>query len=237
MYDLKRSSMDKTVGKEIAAGTVIEQEGSIVCGVLEDGVEKAALVAAPAGTEKVLGFTKTADSQPTRTSNVEDDIVVPASAPFTAELDKTNIVVGRARILANGVALTIITTGTVASGEVLVNHSTGALTFHADEAGKSIVATYLYDMTLTQSKQMFGERHVNNRGLHAEFGNIEIATGFGTFYTDQFDASADYSAAGALKLGANGIITKSGAGVELDLVVVSVPSAELPLLGVRGRLG
>ncbi len=236
MIDLKKTHMDATLGRSLAAGTIVEQEGVLLCAVIEDGVEKAAIVAAPAGTEKVIGFAKTADSQPARTSNVEE-VKVPASGALTAQLSKTNLVVGRVRAMVGATALTIITAGVPASGEVLVAHATGALTFHADQASAKVKVTYLYDLTINQSKQMFGERHINNRDLHAEFGQIEIGTGNGELYTDQFDASADWTTAGAIKLGANGILTKSGSGPTLDLVVVSVPSAESPLLGVRGNLG
>jgi hypothetical protein len=238
MFDLKRTHTDSTLKRSLAAGTVISQEGVLVCAVIEDGVEKAALVASPAGSEKVIGFTKTADSQPSRTSNVEE-VKVPATGALVAQLSKTNLVASRVRAInsATGVALTVITTGTPASGEVLVVLATGALTFHADQAGIKAKFTYLYDLTINQSKQMFGERHINNRDLHSEFGEIELGSGYGELYTDQFDASADWSTAGAIKLGANGILTKSGSGPTLNLVVVSVPSAEHPLLGVRGTLG
>jgi hypothetical protein len=236
MFDLKRTHMDATLKRSLAAGTIVSQEGVLVCAVIEDGVEKAAIVAAPAGTEKVIGFTKTADSQPARTSNVEE-VKVPSAGSYTAQLSKTNIVSGRVRAAIGASALTVITSGVPASGEVLVNLSTGALTFHADQAGAKVKFTYLYDMTIVQSKQMFGERHINNRDLHSEFGEIELGSGYGELYTDQFDASADWSASGAIKLGANGILTKSGSGPTLNLTVVSVPTAELPLLGVRGTLG
>lgn len=236
MFDLKRTHTDSTLNRSLAAGTVVEQEGLFVCAVLEDGIEKAAIVAAPVGTEKVIGFTKTADSRPDRTSNVEQ-VKVPASGTYIAQLSKTNIVSGRVRAVnvATNVALTVITVGVPAAGEVLVNLATGALTFNAAEASAKVDFTYLYDLTISQSKQMFGERHVNNRDLHAEFGEIELSSGYGELYTDQFDASSDFSVAGPILLGANGILTKSGAGPALDLVVVNVPSAGLPLLGVRGN--
>lgn len=235
MYDLKRSQFGKTLGRDLAAGTIVEQEGLLLCSVLEDGEEKAALVAAPAGSEVVIGVAKTADSQPSRTARVES-VAIPAAGPYTAQLSETNLVSGRVRIAVNGSALAIVV-GAPAAGEVQVNHATGALAFNAAEAGLNAECTYLFDLTVVQSKQRFGERHVNNRDLHSEFGKVEIGTDFVEFYTDQFDASADYAAAGALKLGANGIITKSGAGPALNLTVIHVPNAALPLLGVRGKLG
>lgn len=234
MIDLKRTHSDKTLSRATATGTVVAQEGLIVCAVLEAGEEKAKIVAAPASTDKVLGFTKTGDSQPARTSKV-DKVLVPATGVLTAQLSEANIVVTavRAVITSTAGALTVITTGTPASGEVLVA-TTGLLTFHADQASKEIEVTYLFDLTVMQSKQRYGERHVNNRDLHATFANIEVGVGYSELYTDAFDGASDWTSTAAIKLGANGILTKSGSGPTLNLVVVHVPSAELPFLGVRG---
>jgi len=232
MIDLKRTHSDLKLSRMLAAGTVVDQEGLLLCSVLEDGVEKAALVANPTGAEKVIGFSMTGDSQPAQTANVET-VKVPATGAYVAQLSKTNIVAGKVRLVAAGAALTIVTSGSPAAGEVLVNHATGALTFNAAEAGKTVEATYIYELTLSQSKAMFGQRHINNFGLHAEFGQVEIQSGHGELYTDAFDASQDYAASGDLKLGANGIITKTGNGPVLNATVVHVPNAEVPFLGVR----
>ena len=220
------------LSRMLAAGTVVEQEGVLLCAVLEDGVEKATIVGTVAGSEKVIGFSMTGDSQPGQTSNVES-VKVPASGAYVAQLSKTNLVSGKVRLVANGSALTILTVGSPAAGEVLVNLSTGALSFNAAEAGKTVVATYIYELTLSQSKAMFGQRHINNNGLHAEFGQVEVQAGHGELFTDAFDAAVDFSTNPALKLGNNGIITVGGAGVTLNASVVHVPNAENPLLGIR----
>lgn len=235
MIDLKRTHCDKTLSRPTAAGTIVEQEGVILCAVLEDGVEKAKLVATVAASDKVLGFSKTADSVPSRTSKV-DSVLVPASGALTAQLTEANIVVAavRAVLKETGAALTVITAGSPATGEVLVATS-GLLTFHADQANKEVQVTYLFDLTMVQSKQRYGERHVNNRDLHATFGNIEVGMGFTELYTDAFDASADWSSAAPIKLGNNGMLTKTGVGPTLaGFVVTHVPTVANPMLGIRG---
>jgi len=235
MIDLKRTHSDKTLGRSLAAGTVIDQEGLVLCAVLENGEEVAKLVAAPAGTDKVLGFAKTANSTPARTSKVESVLVPGAlAASLTAQLSEANVVVSAIRVVihSTGGALNVITVGVPASGEVLVAAS-GLLTFHVDQAGLKMDVTYLFDLTVMQSKQRFGERHVNNRDLNATFGHIEVGCGFTELFTDQFDAAAAWGS-GPIKLGANGTLVMSGAGPVLNLTVIHVPSAELPFLGVRG---
>lgn len=236
MIDLKRTHSDKTLSRQLATGTVIEQEGVFLCSVLENGEEVAKLVASPVATDKVLGFAKTANSTPSRTSKVETVLVPAASSPaLTAQLSEANVVVSAVRaVLGNGGALTVIATGTPNSGEVLVSTS-GAMTFHADQATAKVTVTYLFDLTVMQAKQRYGERHANNRDLNATFGSIEVGCGFVEIYTDQFDASAAWGT-GAVKLGANGTLTMSGTGPALNLTVTHIPSASLPFLGVRGTL-
>lgn len=240
-FDLKRSWAQVRLGRDLAAGTVVEQEGLILCRTLEDGVEKAEIVASVSGSEEVLGYAITADSLPERTSEVEE-VVVPSSGPsnaLEADLRNSNLVSGRVRVEVNGTALTVNTTfsGAAADGEVKVDLAKGILKFHDDEAGETAKVTYLYDLTLQLAKQRFGERHINNRGLHEIHGAIELGSGLIELYTDQFDASADWASAANVKLGDGGILTAAGAGPNLNLKVVNVPNVNNPFLGVRGTLG
>ncbi len=235
--DLKRSHCSQRLGRLLAAGTVLQEEGKILCAVLEDGVEKAALVAAPVGTEKVLGFSMLGDAQPAETSAVEE-LTTPAAGALELDLHNNDLVVGKVRVLDVVAGTTRVVDAVYAGAppatDVKLDHAAGKIKFNAADAGKLFRITYIYELTLTESKQLFGERFVNNRGLHAEFGQAEIQNGVLELYTDQFDAAQDYSVSPVLTLGANGIITVGGAGPVLPLVVVSVPSADNAYLGVRG---
>lgn len=237
--DLKNTHAQIRLGRDLAAGTIVEQEGLILCRVLEDGVEKAAIVATVDGNEEPLGYAITADSQPSVTSEVEEG-TVPSSGALEVDLRSANLVSGRVRVEAPaGTALTIDTTfaGATADGAVKVDLAKGRLKFHADEAGVKFKAVYLYNLTLSLSKQRFGERHINNRGLHEIFGAIELGSGYVELYTDQFDASADWAGASAVKIGDGGVVVASGAGADLNLKVVNVPNVNNPYLGLRGTLG
>lgn len=235
-YDLKRTHSSLILTRPIAAGTTVEQEGLLMVRVIEDGVEKVAIDTSVDGSEEVVGYVKTADSLPDRTSSVEV-VTVPASGALEVDLRNTNLVSGRVRaqVVSTGQVLTVDNTfaGNTADDQVKVDLAAGRLKFHADEAGEQVKMTYLYDLTLEEAKQRFGERHINNRGLHAIHGVVELGTGIGELYTDQYDPTQDYTSAAALTLGDNGIITKGGAGPALDAKVVSVPSESNPLLGVR----
>lgn len=238
-FDLKRTHASLRLGRLMSiTSPAIEQEGLLVCGILEDGVEKVMLVAAPVGTEHVIGFTQLADSLPERTSEVEE-VIVPTSVTFSElDLRHNNLITGQVRaVVVGGAALTPDFTyaGVPAAGAVKIDLVNGKLKFNAAESGARVVVTYRYELTLTQAKQKFGERFVNNRGLHAEFGQMEIGTGLCELWTDGFDASQDYSAGAPLTLGANGIITIGGTGPVLDASVIHVPGTDSSLLGVRIR--
>ena len=216
---------------------MIDQEGKILCAVLEDGIEKAALVSVVAGTEKVLGFSTLADALPDVTAGCEVVTCPTAPASLQVQLRANNLVLNRVRVfdVTNSVNLTVdpVFAGAPGAGTVKVDLVAGKLKFAAGQSGASIQVNYLYELTISQAKQLFGERFVNNRSLESSFGFTEVAAGIGELYTDQFDPAQDYAAATALTLGDNGIITKGGAGPILSAEVVNVPSAANPYLGIR----
>ena len=235
-YDLKRTFSTQTIGRSLAAGTVIEQEGLILCSVLEDGVEKLALVDVVQGGELPIGFSKTADSLPDRTSFFETVTVPSAPASLEADLRNRNLVLSRVRAVDSaGAVLTIdpVFAGAPAAGTVKVDLAQGRVKFHANQAGLDVSFTYLYSLTLTEAKQKFGERFINNRGLHAEFGFCEAGSGHVELYTDQYDASADWSVGNPILLGDAGQLVQAGAGAVLKAQVIHVPGADSAYLGVR----
>lgn len=235
-FDLKRTFCSQTIGRPLAAGTLIQQEGLILCAVLEDGVEKLKLVDVIQGGELPLGYSKTADSLPDRTSAVEMVTVPSAPASLEADLRNRNLVTGRVRAVDSaGVVLTIdpVFAGAPAANTVKIDLGQGRVKFHANQAGLDVTFTYLYYLTLTEAKQKFGERFINNRGLHAEFGFCEVGSGHTELYTDQYDASVDWSVGNPILLGDAGQLVQAGAGPVLKASVIHVPGVDSPYLGVR----
>jgi len=235
-FDLKRTYCSVTVGRPLAAGTVVEQEGLILCAVLEDGVEKLQLVDVVQGREVPLGYSKTADSLPDRTAAVESVTVPAAPATLEADLRNRNLVLNRIRAVDSvGTVLAIdpVFAGAPAANTVKVDLAQGRVKFNATQAGLDVAFTYLYMLTLTEAKQKFGERFVNNRGLHAEFGFCEVGSGHTELYTDQFDASVDWSVGNPILLGDGGQLVQAGAGPALKASVIHVPGTDSPYLGVR----
>ena len=233
--DLKRSFSSQRLNRTLASGTIVEQEGLIMTAVLEDGIEKAAIAATAASEDIVLGYSQTADSLPTRTAEVEEITIPSAPAALEIDLRNQNLVSARVRaVTAGALVLTIDETfaGAPADDTVKVDLATGRMKFHPDEAGATVTVTYLYDLTLTQSKQRFGERFFNNFGLHAEHGGIEVAAGEGNLFTDQFNTALDWGVGTAITLGDAGILTQGGPGPVIGARVISVPSTDNPMLGI-----
>ena len=239
MFDLKRTFSTQTLTRPLSAGTVVEQEGLILVHRLEDGIEKAHLAAVVAATDVPLGFSQTADSLPMRSSYCEIVTVPAAPATLTADLRNQNLVVGNVRaVSSNGTVLTVdpVYAGAPAAGTCKLDHPTGRVKFHANEAGTDVTFTYLYDLTLVQAKQKFGQRFINNNGLHSEHGYIEVSHGHVELYTDQFDASVDWATA-VPQLGDAGQIVAAGVGPVLNATVINVPGVDLPFLGLRIQFG
>lgn len=241
MFDLKLTHSSTTLGRDISSTSLpIEQEGVLLCSVLESGVEKVALLAAPAATDKVVGFAKLADAIPDRTSAVEE-ITVPAISAGFVEIDlrNNNLLTGSvlALITSTNVALTpdYAYAGAPAAGTVKIDAVNGKMKFDFTAAGLAIRLTYRYDLTMAQARQIFGERFINNRGLHSDFMKMELGSGYCELWTDAFDSNLRYDLvpAPALYCGANGIITTIPGGPALAATVIGIPNVSNPRLGVR----
>jgi hypothetical protein len=235
-YDLKVSHSSTKYSRMLAPGTVVLQEGCLLCSTLVSGVEQASLVATPVGTEKVIGWAITADSLPTQTAYV-DIVTVPASGSLIVGLSNANLVTGSVYALdqTTNTPYTVSYTfaGTPPSGQVNVDITTGQLKFNAAQAGDTVQVTYLYYLTVTMAQQIFGQRFFNNQYLEQIYNQITIGAGEGELYTDQFDTSQNWAGGAPITLGPNGTLTIGGAGPVLDAVVVNVPNENQPMLGIR----
>jgi hypothetical protein len=234
-YDLKLTHAQIRLARKVASGTSVAQEGLLVCSVIEDGIEKCKVVDVVAGAEKVLGYSILADALPDQLSAVEV-ITVPTSGPLVVDLRATNLLSLRTRaVVTGGPVLTIDETyaGAPAAGVVKVDLVNGLLKFNAAEAGATVTVTYTYSLTMPQALQIFGDRFINNRALHATFGEIELGSGLCELHTTAFNTALDYSGSTPLTLGNGGVITQGGAGPVLNAVVIATPEANGGKLGVR----
>ena len=99
-------------------------------------------------------------------------------------------------------------------------------------AGAEISVVYKYEMSVTQARARYGDVQPGGYAgaVVGQIGQFKR----GIIYTSEFDASADWAAATAIKLAANGQLTdQSGTGEAISAVVVALPSQDYPFLGIE----
>ena len=109
------------------------------------------------------------------------------------------------------------------------------LTFNVANVGKKYLFTYRYNLTANQAIYRGGHT-IPGGPTSATLGQIGVIDR-GTVFTDQWSTADNwYGTTNVLRLGANGVVTNSGAGELIpNSYVVSVPSATSPWLGIRIR--
>jgi hypothetical protein len=236
-YDLKRSHFSLVLEKPVLAGAVITEEGVLLQATIDAATGSEVVSMATNDASLVIaGFAIRDNADNATAAEVENLGAVPAG--LLMNLSNNNIVstadtglTTNIQVSADGTPLTLANTGGAASGVVGVNPTTGALDFHVDELGQTIVATYTYNLTVAEARLKFFQRNINNEASTL-FGSVGVGQGHGEVFTDQFDATVDWSvAAQIVHSGDAGTITNVG-GTLIDARVISVPNVNNPLLGL-----
>lgn len=212
------SRIEKSVEMPLVASTTLSEEGLALAGVMTAGAF-GVRASTTAGTDIFVGFSL---------ANLN---LIPS----------TQVAV---ETYTQGAGNTITTNQTPLGGTTVAwNNTTGAAvvpsgivgavwTFSGASNGHSITVTYKYTLSAVQSRAQYGDL------LPGGFsGNVFGVTGVarrGRIFTSAFDSSKEYRSATAIKLAAAGLVTdQSGAGVAINAVVVSVPTADVPFLGLE----
>ena len=131
--------------------------------------------------------------------------------------------------------------GAPAATQFQPNVSTGVLTFNTAEAGSDIMVWYRANLTVSQSRQRFFQRNINNEA-GAIFNTVAVGGGHGEIYTAEYDTDVDWTTAwpggtADIVTGADGILTIGGGGTALPGGnVIHVPDVDQPFLGVSFNL-
>lgn len=207
------------------------EEGTLLQLVLENGRE-VALPTTGANTEKIGGFAIGTASTPSKAARYED-LVVPASSPYTITLANTPTSGSLTLRVVGGAALTV--DAAPAAGKYSL--AGRVLTFDAAQAGAALRAVYEYSPTLVEVQMLYGQSLVEDpQGMLGRVGMVFYAD---ALFFSNFDTSSDWWNAnpGAVCSAANGKVTKSTGGVLLaNCSVVAAPNATSPLLGLRVNL-
>jgi hypothetical protein len=235
MYSRELSDVLFPKEKAIISGKSVPQEGMLLCGALEGGIEK--VFPAEGGAAEVpVGF-----SSSTRLLIDKElfakEITIPSAAPYTVDLGYTNLVPGQLRAIllpGGGVYTVVASPAPAAPGTVSVNYLTGVLTFDIAEAGLKVDVWAKRSLSVVEARSLYREGFLHNARAFEVYDVVGCFEGKGIIYTDQFDVSKDYSA-GGLKTMAGGMITVGGAGAALPahVRVISLPSLSNPFLGLE----
>ncbi len=245
-YDLKRSHFSVILERVVATGETITEEGVLLQATLDasTGTEVVAVATADSGLQ-IAGFA-IRDNADNSTTSVVENGTIPATGTLTIQLSNNNLVASTPgdgstssmRVVASSTGnLTLVDAASPASGQCANEPATGLLTFHEDEAGQTVVVTYRYNLTVAEARLLFFQRNINNEA-GALFGQVGCGHGHGEIYTDQFDATIDWStvAVGAIHSADDGLVSETG-GTAIDARVISVPNVNNPLLGLAFNIG
>ncbi len=178
---------------------------------------------ANSATEQFVGFmfTQTSASPFLQTTAVKTErFVVPAGKTLT--LSKTLVA---ASVFVWNVTGSAAVTPDSATGTT-VDLTTGGT------IGSVVDVTYRYNLTVAEARSRNGDVQPGGyAGLTT--GTVTVMQA-GTIYTDQFNTAANWVAATEVNLFTGGYVTdQAGTGVAINATIISLPSVDLPFLGLE----
>ena len=238
MIDRKQIHYSEQLDRNLAAGATVQNEGMILCEMVQNGGAVVFVQPVVTGTEQLAGVSLLPYQLPTNMT-LEQQFVIPSSGSLIFQLRFGNVVsLSELAMIVGGGYLTIDETAfsaTPPTGTVKVNLLTGQLKFAAGNAGATVNFICRVNLTVAQSSMLFQSRSINNAGLVPMYAQVGILKGYVEVSTDQFDSSMDFSTESSvnpLRLGNNGQVTLGGAGPVLPQgKVLAVPDLSGTLQG------
>lgn len=226
MINLKYTRTFDTANSPVLDAHLIEEEGFALI-YTKQGNETVVRKSQGAGGEVFAGFALSRNAPTDRLPLVIEGEVVDQSAGYT--LPRLPIT-GQIRILLNGSAATIVAGAPAVAGEVQLTGD--ELAFHAADDAAALEIHMMYEPTVTEARLYTGDAPVG--GLSSIEQNVIGLFVEGDIATNKFDISADWAGSLHPTLGADGMLTVGGGGVELtDVVVLNAPSADNAFLVLR----
>lgn len=222
MLQLRETRIVRNKHENVLPGVIIAEEG-IALVFVKDGGETKVQPSTGAANEVFAGVSLSRNTAPASLPFVQEAVV---GNTGVVELVRAPIA-GQLNVKANGEQLTIVNTAPANADEVQVSGRN--LVFHADRKGASYTAQFLYAPTVTEARAVIGDGPIGGLSSTAEsvigvLKDAQVGTNF-------FDASADWSDAMFVKLGANGTFT---VGTQNDhvpgVIVKNAPNAGNPFL-------
>jgi len=215
-----------SVERPVAAGYTVSAEGQALVADTTDGVFGVKPSTGASG-EKFAGVALSQQLTLEYLPIVEEFVV--AEDEITVTLSHTPVG-GTLRVLGNGSALAV---GTPAGDATKYSISGSVITVNTALKGKSVVVAYRYAPTVIEAKTIQGD--IPPGGAASLTLNSVGVIRRGDIFTSEYDTSVDWTGDPDVALGANGLFTVGGSGTEINAVVIQVPSATDPFLGLELR--
>lgn len=222
MIEQKYTRVFTTEHRDVETGVIIAEEG-IALVFVKEGERTVVRPSTGASGEVFAGVSLSRNAAPAMLPFVAEGKV---GSDLTLTLPRIPMA-GQIMVRVGGDKMTIGASAPADATAVMVDADT--VTFHADHEGEDFSVQIMYEPTVSEARAMKGDAPVGGLSSSAR-GVVGLITR-GDFATNFFDASADFSGALRVKLGADGVFTTEGSGTELSNVVVTqAPTAANPLL-------
>lgn len=231
MLDLNRCEIMESRIANISASLVDLEEGTAMSWILESG--KGVLgKTGGASTDRFAGFAQTKFRRPTLGRMVES-LVVSSGSIVTLARTPYGSASNRGVFNAAGTALTSVADVPSVDANTKYNLTGKVVTVHSDLNATTIKVQYQYELTASEAALLYGN-DIMTFDTASVKGVGLITTG--TVFIDSYDPAINFAGtagvSGVLKCGAAGAITIGGSGATINGVVVSVPAAGDPFLGI-----
>ena len=219
MINFSASKVYETIERPVLAGQTVSQEGCAIIDGHAGGAYGVGMSAGAAG-EKFVGVSVNMLKTVTRMPNVER-----AVQPVSNTIQLSFTPLGGSLRVYDETTGTDITANATPSGSVI--------TMTAPSVGHTLAIFYAYSPTTIQATQMFGNVHPGGAAgdFLAQIGIVRR----GDVFTSEYDTASDWGDnATPVKLGANGLFTKAGSGVNISewVTVISAPTPGQAFLGL-----
>lgn len=218
----------KSVDRQMVEGSNIQGDGQILALVNEDGVTRAR-PSIGAGDEVFGGILISSRLPQTHGSMVEEFKVTSGSVRLARKPESSQLLV---RIDGQKKTVTTGTAAPVDADKVTLTPD-GDLLTHSAQLNKNAFVQYHYELSATEARDLTGDYYggVHNTPVFAT--GVAGAGVEGTFQTDMFDASADWSGVIHPFMGADGRFAASGDTQLTNVKIMESPNAGSPYLTVE----
>lgn len=223
MLQMQNTRLSRSVPENLADGVIIQEEGSAMVYVKQNGVTKVALSAGTAG--EIFAGVSIARYMPPGIVPVFEKITLDAAGKGTLSHAPAT---GKALFKIGSQALTIVTAAPASATELEVTGT--AIQADVTQAGSVVVAQYGYAPTVEEARQILGDPAYG--GLSANsMGTVQVIKVAKNIATSFFDMAQDWTNTLKVKLGANGMFVPATVNDGLqNVVVLNTPNEGNPFL-------